>query len=735
MDTTIIERKRKSALARRHRRAVLNERTKKRNRVDENGSDFKICYSSFYHPLRDNVRIPLSNITSSISNIGIQNRRSPLGGVAKSSAKLLQIGLKESVSYSHMEKHSYENIVYHATPQPNMTDSQFSSESSISNITAVSLTPAQKSAMRITSVVSSSRKKKTHDVRTIAANLFNDFSNVANEGISSSTSNRVGTTEVDIEDDDSSDKSFSDSECEFINNNLDYDSASSVDDHEQENTIHSSINDHDSGYSDIGDPAIECTRCGALMWYGEKTYKRKHSAVPKFQQCCGNGKILLPLLKLPPPYLNQLLFQDDGPDNQNYQQYCRFYNMMFAFTSPGMKFDNRFNAGGGPPNIRVHGQPCHRIGSMVPLNGQTPRFSQLYIYDTENEIQHRIKGMGNNPNIIPHVVTELKNMLDEFNTHAKSFRMAADRLRHSDVPELKLRLIADRSKDGRIYNQPNVAEVAALIVGDVDTGDKRDIILERQSGKLKRISEFHPAYLALQYPLLFPYGEDGFRLGVLHRETSSKKKMNKLTIREWLAYRIQTRATEAHTLLRSRRLFQQFLVDEFCMMESQRLNYIRKHQKKLRVSKYSNLTGPDQGSDTQGSNKGKRVVLPSTYVGSRRYMEQLYFDGMAICSHVGFPELFITFTCNPKWPEIKRVTDKIKLHPHDRPDIISRVFKIKLDELLSDLTKKHVLGRVVAYIYTIEFQKRGLPHAHILLFMHPESKCPSPEDINNIISA
>ncbi|XP_058733726.1 uncharacterized protein LOC131605381 [Vicia villosa] len=710
MDTTIIKRKRKSALARRHRRAVLNERTKKRNKVDENGR--------------------------------IQKRRSPLGGVAKSSAKLLQIGLKESVSYNLMEKHAYENIIYQATPQPNTTDSHFSSESSISNITAVSLTPAQKSAMArerrkslinlkksrtrttpatngscntietdnlhsppITSVVSSSRKKKTHDVRTIAANLFNDFSNVANGGISSSTGNRVGTTEVDIEDDDSSDedrsdKSFSDSECEFINNNPDYDSASSVDDHEQQNTNYSSINDHDSGYSDIGDPAIECTRCGALMWYGEKSDKRKHSVVPKFQQCCGNGKILLPLLKLPPPYLNQLLFQDNGADNQNYQQYYRLYNMMFAFTSPGMKFDNRFNAGGGPPNIRVHGQPCHRIGSMMPLNGQTPRFSQLYIYDTENEIQHRIKGMGNNPNIIPHVVTELKNMLDEFNTHAKSFRMAADRLRHSDVPELKLRLIADRSKDGRIYNQPNVAEVAALIVGDVDTGDKREIILERQSGKQVQ-----------------------------------KKKMNKLTIREWLAYRIQTRATEAHTLLRSRRLFQQFLVDGFCMMESQRLNYIRKHQKKLRVSMYSNLTGPDQGSDTQGSNKGKRVVLPSTYVGSRRYMEQLYFDGMAICSHVGFPELFITFTCNPKWPELKRLTDKIKLHPHDRPDLISRVFKIKLDELLSDLTKKHVLGRVVAYIYIIEFQKRGLPHAHILLFMHPESKCPSPEDINNIISA
>lgn len=304
----------------------------------------------------------------------------------------------------------------------------------------------------------------------------------------------------------------------------------------------------------------------------------------------------------------------------------------------------------------------------------------------------------NNPNIIPETVSRLKDMLDEFNTHAKSFRMAADRLKDCPLPDLKLKLISDRSTDGRIYNQPTVSEVAALIVGDVDTGSKRDILLERKSGRLKRISEFHSSYLAYQYPLLFPYGEDGFRLGVLLRETNTKKKMkrNKLTIREWLAFRIQCRHNEAQTILRSRRLFQQFLVDGFTMMESQRLNYIRKHQKKLRVSKYCNLSSSEQNANTQGSNKGKRVVLPSTYVGSRRFMEQLYFDGMAICSQVGFPDLFITFTCNPNWPEIQRLLSKINLNSQDRPDIISRVFKIKFDELLCDLTKKHVLGRVIA---------------------------------------
>ncbi|PKY39565.1 hypothetical protein RhiirA4_308615, partial [Rhizophagus irregularis] len=79
------------------------------------------------------------------------------------------------------------------------------------------------------------------------------------------------------------------------------------------------------------------------------------------------------------------------------------------------------------------------------------------------------------------------------------------------------------------------------------------------------------------------------------------------------------------------------------------------------------------------------------------------------------------FTCNPKWPEITR-----ELLPQqnaaDRPDLTARVFHIKLRELLKDLCEKHWLGKVIAYVYVIEFQKRGLPHAHILLILNPEDK-------------
>ncbi|GJW04382.1 ATP-dependent DNA helicase PIF1-like protein [Tanacetum coccineum] len=73
--------------------------------------------------------------------------------------------------------------------------------------------------------------------------------------------------------------------------------------------------------------------------------------------------------------------------------------------------------------------------------------------------------------------------------------------------------------------------------------------------------------------------------------------------------------------------------------------------------------------------------------------------------------------------------------PHDRPDVGTRVFKMKLTELLDDLTKREIFGKSRAVVYVIEFQKRGLPHAHILLWLEEEWKCTTPTQIDDIISA
>ena len=70
---------------------------------------------------------------------------------------------------------------------------------------------------------------------------------------------------------------------------------------------------------------------------------------------------------------------------------------------------------------------------------------------------------------------------------------------------------------------------------------------------------------------------------------------------------------------------------------------------------------------------------------------------MVICRQYGNPDLFITFTCNPKWPEITRALSKIpNQKPEDRPDIITRVFKMKLNQILSAIKTEKVFGIIIA---------------------------------------
>lgn len=295
------------------------------------------------------------------------------------------------------------------------------------------------------------------------------------------------------------------------------------------------------------------------------------------------------------------------------------------------------------------------------------------------------------------IANQIKSLLDVTNHLVKKFRMVRDRLSLNENEDIKLRLSGTREKDGRRYNLPTASEVAAIIVGDIDA-DKRDIILERRSGALKRINELHPSYLALQYPLLFPFGEDGFRLGIKHRNLTegSTAKRGNLTMREFFAYRIQQRTNEVSLLLMARRLFQQFLVDAYTMVESQRLFYIRTQQKTLRIAPESHLSNTRDAGNSDASKTGQRFIIPSSFTGGARYMRQNYLDAMTLCKWYGYPDIFLTITCNPKWPEIVRFLGKHGLNPEDRPDITTRMFKMKLDMLITDLKDNNIIGEVNA---------------------------------------
>ncbi|XP_031131717.1 uncharacterized protein LOC116033103 [Ipomoea triloba] len=156
------------------------------------------------------------------------------------------------------------------------------------------------------------------------------------------------------------------------------------------------------------------------------------------------------------------------------------------------------------------------------------------------------------------------------------------------------------------------------------------------------------------------------------------------------------------------------------MVKAGRLLFIRSNQKALHCEVYKGLSNALFRGDIDPSTQGKRIILPSNFTGGARYMIQNYQDAMAICRWIGYPSLFITFTC---------------LRAEDRPDIVARIFKMKLDSLIKEFKAGKLFGPVKALIYTIEFQKRGLPHAHILLFLGLNTSIPCQSTMDSIISA
>jgi hypothetical protein len=120
---------------------------------------------------------------------------------------------------------------------------------------------------------------------------------------------------------------------------------------------------------------------------------------------------------------------------------------------------------------------------------------------------------------------------------------------------------------------------------------------------------------------------------------------------------------------------------------------------------------------TSGSSAGQRIILPASFTGGPRYLYQKYQDCIGICRKFGCPDLFITFTSNVVWPEIAAPLPP-GLIPSDRPEIVDRVLKIKLNILMDGI--KNFFGPVNAAVYTTEFQKRGLPHAHIIVWLRKE---------------
>nr|GFB70652.1 helitron helicase-like domain-containing protein [Tanacetum cinerariifolium] len=133
-------------------------------------------------------------------------------------------------------------------------------------------------------------------------------------------------------------------------------------------------------YIDLGNCDQVCRHCGCLFWYNERLKGTHYAKQADYHLCCGGGQIYMPPTPNPPAFIQQLLM------NSHFIEHIQAYNQMFAMTSFGAKIDDSVNKGRGPYVFKILGQIYHWIGSLFPEEGHHPRFLQLYVYDTHDEL-------------------------------------------------------------------------------------------------------------------------------------------------------------------------------------------------------------------------------------------------------------------------------------------------------------------------------------------------------------
>src|SRR5882672_8648585 len=267
----------------------------------------------------------------------------------------------------------------------------------------------------------------------------------------------------------------------------------------------------------------------------------------------------------------------------------------------------------------------------------------------------------------------------------------------------------DPHTDRRHYLPPDawVQEIAVLLPGDGDQPwDSQDIIVHRHAGSLMRIRDTHPLYPSLHFVLLHPTGQLSWHRFIPYEELEDQQRERKrkyMSMAEFNHFHLFLRPPhiQSNHIFLAGKLFQEYVCEMWAVSEQSRLNYLRFNQNRLRVEVYQGLQDAVAAdADVNMADLGKRFILPSSFSGSTRNMQQHCQDALAINRYFGGGDLFITMTANPAWPEITSAL-LIGQKAPDRPDLVVRVFRAKLKSLMKDI-KMGVLGAMAAYLYTIE---------------------------------
>jgi hypothetical protein len=438
----------------------------------------------------------------------------------------------------------------------------------------------------------------------------------------------------------------------------------------------------------------------------------------QYLNCCRNGSIVVPQPQVPATLITLIT---DSHVHLNIRKYNAAMSMAsIGYTGDGLGQQQSAAAGrpqtDGWGSLKISGRVYHRIGSIEPAAGQAPCWGQLYMLDAVEATGLRMANTRCAEDLRPAVLTELHEALMQYNPWIAEYAAVSA----TDAAELT-------------WSSDDVGARAGIVAVIAATGT-RDIIVRRRNTALMRISDQHPLYFPLAYVLLWPTGGVGYSDRMTRRDPVSGAVQGKLHMLEWARYMIMRR-NDSSLIHLNGKLSLEFFCDVWSAIECRNLDYLGSGniQSQFRSTKYCTLM--DQ-LRTDGSamldRVGAPVHLPASFTGSPRWYHALYHDALALPAAFHLPDLFVTITFNPDWPELGRM---IPPHSsiHDHPDVQARVFWLRFSRIMKDIVDHAVFGEVLSYCWRLEWQLRGFPHAHVLLILRQRIQCVA--DVDRIVSA
>ena len=479
-----------------------------------------------------------------------------------------------------------------------------------------------------------------------------------------------------------------------------------------------------------------------------------------------------------------------------FDRISRVFNNFFAFSALGIDDGNqehrraRAAAGGSEPresgfvqtgvtstgrnlphNCKMAGKTYHRVGAGGGVPDHLVGAANWYMTGGDERVEEAVRrGFGRDEMLVVkrvlHRINPLARFLQRYGANVRGGTADNTRFLHikhtpgqSERPEIAIMVNAN---DYRDFNKRRTVVFFAN-----GAGFSREERARLGLGESDAIQDNHPYFVhvqhslweAMQFPLLFPHGvggwhgpdlvpqaegDDGPPVVVPGSRYCSKKLAGiegsgcPMTLRNYCRQMV---LCEPRLKVLSS-LAGEYLVDAYSRVEEITFNHIRFSPTIQRATHQQMCSGTD------GRAVGRRIRLPPRFPGGPTDLKLKTQDGLALVRHFGKPTWFITVTCNPEWPEITRefTGDYAGQTAWERPDIANKVFKHKLDMIVGwlkagNLNKTYMRvskdnkPEVHYWIHVIEFQRRGLPHAHIVFRMMPEPNPTRPEELDKCVQA